>query len=167
MRNVNLNWSGAASIATASASASASSAGRSSRPVTGFDLIDGGRGPVSIVTPGNGMPAQDRHTQEVTLTVLDPTGTVVPDAACTFSNGKDSWRGQTGDTLTIGRSGGHLHVTCVTDGQAVASVTVPAAPARISVDTGPFGHAAATVTQYAGALVLAPASAPVASTTRR
>jgi hypothetical protein len=167
MRNVNLKRFGAASIATAPASASASSAGGSSRPVTGFDLIDGGRTPANIVTPGNDMPAQDRQTQQATLTVLDLTGTVVPDAACTLNNGKDSWCCQPGDTLTIGRSGGHPSVTFVTDGQTVASTTFPEAPALISGPTGPFGHAVATAPQYPGPLVHAPASAPVASTAHR
>ncbi|NPT61112.1 hypothetical protein [Paraburkholderia elongata] len=167
MPNANLKWFGAAAFAAAPARAFASPAGGSSRPVTGFDLIDRGRGPANIVTPGNDMPAQHRHTQQVTLTMLDPTGTVGPDAACTLSNDKDSWCGQPGDTLTIGRSGGHPPVTCVTDGQTVASITVPEAPAQISGATGPFGHAVATAPQYPGVLVLAPASAPVASTAHR
>lgn len=166
MRNVNLKWFGAASIATASTSAFASSAGGSSRHVTGFDLIDGGRTPANIVMPGNDMPMQDRHTQQPTLPVPDLTGTVVTDAACMLSNGKNSWC-QRADTLTCGRSRGHPSVTFVTDDQTVASTTFPEAPKLISEPTGPFGHAVATAPQYLCALVHAPASSPVASTAHR
>jgi hypothetical protein len=159
MPNANLKCFAAAAIA--------GSAGSSSGPAIEFELIDGGHAPVNIVTPGNDMPAQDRHTKQVTLTVLNTPGTVVPDAACALSNDKDSWHDQPGDTLAIRRSRADLHITCVKDSQTVASARVAAAQVEIIVATGTFGRDIdATVIRYPGTLVLAPAGASVASTTR-
>jgi hypothetical protein len=169
MHNKNMKCFAAAAIAVVSVSAFAGAGGAYSRPVTQFDLMDGGDGPVNIVTPGNDMLAQNRHTQHVALTVLDATGAVVSDAACTLGNDKGLWSGRPGETLTIRRSGADLHITSVKDGQTIASATVPAAPAQIiTVATGPFGRdTEATVPQYPGTLVLAPTSAAVASPTPR
>lgn len=148
-----------AAAALLPASAFAWANGAISRPVTEFDLMGSGNA-VTLATPASTGATQSRHLQQVTLSVLDAMGAVVPDATCTASNEKGTWTGKSGDTITIRRSGGNLHISCARNGHVVAS-----APVRINVATGPFGgNTVATVPQYPGAIAMPAASNAVSST---
>ena len=134
------------------------------RPVTEFELMGAGPGPVDIITPANAASGEDRHLQSLAVSVRDGHGNVVAGVTCTLSNDQGSWSVRGGETVTIRRSTSELRATCTRDDQVIASAVVPSAQTRVPVATGPFGgEAMATLPAYPVALDFEPASTTAAT----
>jgi hypothetical protein len=129
------------------------------RPVTEFDLMGAGLGPVDIITPANVTTRTDRRVQSLAVTVRDGQGNALAGVTCTLANDQGSWSVQAGESVTIRRSSSDLRTTCMKDGQVIASAAVPSAKVHVQVASGPFaGEVVATIPAYPFALVFAPAS---------
>jgi hypothetical protein len=144
----------AALLMSTSAFASAGTA----RPVTEFDLMSAGLGPVDIITPANVATRADRRVQSLAVTVRDGQGNALAGVTCTLANDQGSWPVQAGETVSIRRSESDLRTACMKDGQVIASAAVPSEKVHVHVATGPFaGEVVATIPAYPVALVFAPA----------
>jgi hypothetical protein len=134
------------------------------RPVTEFELMDAGLGPVDIITPANAASGEDRHLQSLAVGVRDEQGNVLAGVTCTLSNDQGSWSVRGGETVTIRRSTSDLRATCTKDDQVIASAVVPSAPTQVPVATGPFGgEAMVTLPAYPVALDFEPATTTAAT----
>ncbi|MGF6530440.1 hypothetical protein P3T20_001214 [Paraburkholderia sp. GAS206C] len=136
----------------------------SARPVTEFELMDAGLGPVDIITPANAVSGEDRHLQSLAVSVRDEEGNVVAGVTCTLSNDQGSWSVRGGETVAIRRSTSELRATCTKDDHVIASAVVPSAQTRVRVATGPFGGGViANLPAYPVALDFAPANTAAAA----
>jgi hypothetical protein len=117
---------------------------------------------VTRATPASTGVTQSRHLQQVTLSMLDSTAAVGPDATCTASNEKGIWTDKRGDTITIRSAGGNLHISCARIGHVVASALV------INVAIEPFGgDTVATVPKCPGAIAMPAAGDAVSRAPRQ
>lgn len=106
------------------------------RPVTEFELIAAGLGPVDIITPTNAATGEDRHLQSLAVSVRDEQGNALAGVTCTLANDQGPWSLLAGETVTIRRSSSELRITCVKDDQVIASTVVPSAQTRVALVTG-------------------------------
>jgi hypothetical protein len=168
MKNALLKTIAAAVVAVASFNACAGGGvaanGASIRPLTEFDLVGSGGGPVDIITPANAARGQSRRLQTVALSVTDANGDKVANVTCTVTNDKGSWSGPADTELNVERSSKPLSVTCEQNGVIVASTTVESAPTEIAVAPAPFfDNRTATVPAYSESVALSAVSSSLAS----